>query len=83
MFLFGNKTVARRGNVSVNSVRVRGTNVTNHVATNDSTGRRVSINQHDDNTFNVRDDRNVEVYDGAFSDSLIEIIFNALFNWRS
>ena len=71
-----------RGNISVNSVRVRGTSVTNHVATNSSTGRRVSINQHSDNTFNVRDDRNVEVYDGEYSESLIEIIFISLFFWR-
>lgn len=81
MFFFNKSSVTRRGGVSVQSVRVRGANVTNHVATNDVTGRRVSINQHDDNTFNVRDDRNVEIYDGELSDSLIETIFNALFNW--
>ena len=67
------------GQLVSNSVQVPGTTCVNHVIRNTHNEREVSIVQHVGGWFNVRNDSDVEVYDGEYSESLIDTLLKMLF----
>ena len=71
--------IKRVKDLNMHTRRVRGSDAINRVIENPENGKWVSLVQHNDKTVNVRDSFANELFDGEPSESLMEIIFNALF----